>query len=307
MTRRTAVSLRDSLTENFSISPIKSIGDTQMGSGNTYLVSTETGQYMAKLGERMDFLRIYEKSAQALTRKGFCVGRIVKTRRNELCTNDGVTLYEYIEGDCHSTLDKVQTEKAIHYVKAFNKALGTVPFLPDEIENKTVWDHAKSVDFLSGPFMKTFLPSFDGEGKAELIAAIHKLQKNRDMLDAQSHQLIHSDLGADNFVFSGNEVVSIIDFTPEYANEWYAICQFLYWNLLWQKARVAWPEIEETLDAYGSGYAREAVALLLLKAAVYRVAAPIMDAVDRGTLDGLNLGKRMHILSNVLSLQAELD
>jgi len=191
-----------------------SICATKKGSGNTYLISTDNKKYIAKMHERVDFLRIYEKSSQALIRNGFRMSRIIKTKSNDSCTDDGVALYEFIDGDCLRVLNWTQTRNAIRYVKKFNEVLRTVSFSSEEIENKNAWDFAKSIDFLSGYFMNKYRPLITDVCRIELITAINILLTNKDKLDNQPRQLIHSDLGADNFVFCGNEVESIIDFTP---------------------------------------------------------------------------------------------
>jgi len=301
------VHLTDVLTEDFDIPSIVSISNTKNGSGNTYLVSTDAEQYIAKVNERVDFLRIYEKSYRALVCNGLRMSAIIKTKSNGLCTRDGVSLYEYLAGESHRVLDAPQTASAMRYVNKFNEVLRGGSFSPDEIETQNAWDIAKSVKFLSKSFLNDYLPQFTGGGKAELTEAIAVLSENDDMLKARPCQLIHADLGADNFIFNGNDAVSIIDFTPEYANEWYSVCQFLYWNLFWQKENAAWAEIEPYLRVYSADYEKDMISLCLIKAAVYRLAAPITDAINNGTANRLKMGKRVDILKNMLALRAELN
>ena len=299
------MNLNGIIAENYDIPPIVRLSATENGSGNTYLISTDTKKYIAKINERTDFLSIYAKSYQVLICNDLQMSAIIKTKNGDLSTDDGVALYEFIEGTSLLAMDLPQMKSAIHYVHRFNEILRTVSFSPDEIENKTVWDFAKSIDFLAGKFMNEYLSLFSGEGKTELITAIHILITNREKLEAQPCQLIHSDLGSDNFIFCNNQVLSIIDFTPEYANEWYSLCQFLYWNLFWQKNHVIWMDIEQFLCMYNCGYEKDIILLFLIKAAVYRLSAPIADAINNNRTDSIYLEKRIEILKNILILQTE--
>jgi len=75
--------------------------------------------------------------------------------------------------------------------------------------------------------------------------------------------------------------------------------------LFWQKDHVTWVEIEKFLQVYNNDYEKDIILLFLIKAAIYRSAAPIIDAINSGTINLLNLEKRMNILKNVIGLRME--
>lgn len=297
------MNLYEIITHNYSIPPIISIVPTEKGSGNSYLITTKEKAYIAKTEERTDFLYLYEKIYNELIENNFYASLLIKTKNKRLYTKERISLYEYLEGDTLDVLDFTQMKNALFYIHKLNRVFKNIPISPLEIDVKNVWDYAKSIEFMEGPFSQNYLPHIAGEHKVQLTNAINILVINKKKIAQLSCQLIHSDLGADNFLFCKNDVLSVIDFTPEYANEWYSICQFLYWNLFWRNDNVTWGEVDLYLTSYENNYSRDTIQLLLVKAALYRIAAPVADMLDRGGTAYLRLRKRFDILKNIMELQ----
>ncbi|MDF2935492.1 MAG: hypothetical protein K0Q90_865 [Paenibacillaceae bacterium] len=105
-------------------------------------------------------------------------------------------------------------------------------------------------------------------------------------------QLVHGDLGSDNFLFQGDTVCSVIDFTPEIASELYGLCQFLYWNVLWQE------ESASSLYAWGKRYSEqpdeELFNCFMLQASLFRVTGPLLNGSS-------NVDKRIKLLDILLA------
>jgi len=208
--------LHEIIEKNYNIGAIAKIEKTTNGSGNTYMIETNVGKYIAKVNERIDFVSIYNKVERALNSLGFIQSCIIKTTKNKIMASEGVVLYEYINGENHLVLSEAQSNNAIKYMKEYNKALKMVPFNKEEISVINYWDKARSLDFIIRE-----LPTLTNKLQLEEIdrknicETINILTNNKLALEKQGKQLIHSDLGADNFIFQGNEVISIIDFTPD--------------------------------------------------------------------------------------------
>jgi hypothetical protein len=113
----------------------------------------------------------------------------------------------------------------------------------------------------------------------------------RDSITKLPKQLIHGDLGADNFLMCGNMVTSIIDFTPQIASEIYGLCQFLYWNVLWQEESTA--SLHTWAKVYSEEVDKETFDCCMLQAALYRVVGPLLNGVT-------TVNKRVQLLEVVL-------
>lgn len=252
---------------------------TVNGSGGTFDVTTPIGHYIAKLGERSDFLSEYRKVCPILEEDGLKQSHIAYS-------DEKLTLYEWLNGETYKTLTPERVENAILYMKRYFEVLKKIPLNTINIKRMNTWDDAKSLRFLLDEFPKmNYYQVFPC-----VIAAIKHLSKAREMLVNFPKQLIHSDLGADNFLFIDNKVNAIIDFTPEIAPDIYGFCQFLYWNVLWSQKKTS---LYKLVSMYSSKIDYEVFRLFVLQAALFRVVGPLMNGCS-------DLGKRVALLEELL-------
>ncbi|MCQ4923575.1 phosphotransferase [Tissierella carlieri] len=299
--------LYEIIENDYSIGSIIEIEKTKHGSGNTYFVETNRKEYIAKINERMDFVHIYDKVQKLLNEMNLLQSCIIKTNCGGVMTSEGVVLYEFIDGDSCTILTKSQSENAIRYIRKYNKALSLIPFKIEELDVKNHWDKARSIDFIINEFSNYLIElEIDTQDKKYIYDAINMLSKNKSRITDKNKQLIHSDLGADNFIFKDDKVISIIDFTPEYNHEVYSLCQFIYWNYLWNTSNINKDDINNYLKIYNFdddiNIEKDAFYLLLLNAALYRIVGPLIDKLNRNNKDYKGLKKRFFILKEVLNL-----
>jgi len=287
---------------NYNITPIH-ITKTQSGSGNTAIVKSEDATYLVKWNERADFVAIINRTQHFLNSVGIKQNKIIKTVNQELKTDDGIVLYEYCEGVQYKELNFSQIEHTIKYLKTYNDNLKKIVFKEDDIQVINYWDLAKSIDFMTNQFPKKLsLFELSYYQQELLLKAIEIIQINKETL-SKDRQLIHGDLGQDNILFKGDEVICFIDFTPEYNHELYSLCQFLYWNVLWLNQDVNEEGLNRYLSLYSNNYNPELFHYLLLEACLFRLIGPMMELLNRGEKTVLQLNKRFMILKTILSLQ----
>lgn len=264
------------ITRNYNIEPIMATEKTSQGSGNTFYIDTQSEKYVAKFNERLDFTLIYDKIEPILTGLSCFQAKIIRTAKNELMTPQNVVLNSFLHGEVYETLTIPQIKNAVRYLRRFNSYLAKIPFIPSEIKELNNWDKAKSLDCLINEFDYRYF-SIEQSNITLIAKSIKILENNMDTLLAAPKQLIHSDLGPDNFIFKNDDVYSIIDFTPEYENELYSLCQFCYWNC-------CGPSIEgeqltnELLKIYYQrdvlNAEKECFNMFMVKSALFRVAGP---------------------------------
>jgi hypothetical protein len=295
------VNLINSITNNYNINPVINVTKTTNGSGKTFCIETHEDKYIAKTTERLDFISLYDRIQPILSEKGFIQSKIIRTKTDELMTPEFIVLYSFLPGENYKKLNERQIINAVHYMRDYNSALSAVSFLPAEIKNENHWDKAKSIAFLVNDFKYAHLDleRNDDEGLNE---AIQILRENLSLLGDAKKQLVHSDLGADNFMFQGDNVFSIIDFTPEYENEIYALCQFCYWVYFWPETNNPvlldnWLEIYHQKSV--SKYERKLFYTLLIKASLFRAAGVLLSENE---INFQSLNKRITILKNAILL-----
>lgn len=289
---------------NYNLNSIMKIEKTKNGSGNAFLVETKNEKYIAKTNERADFLHIYEKVQNKLNQLNLLQSRIIKTNNSEVMTSEGIALYEFIDGDNYDKLSKMQCESAIKYINEYNKALSFVPFKKEELIIKNNWDKAKSIDFIVNEFPNILTElELEIQDKKNIYEVINILSKNREKMSKQKKQLVHSDLGADNFIYINNKVISIIDFTPEYNYELYSLCQFIYWDYLWYAPNINVCEIDNYLRVYNLSdidIEYNIFYIILLNSALYRIVGPLLDMFDKNIKDYNGLKKRFSIIDELI-------
>jgi len=292
------------ISDHYQISSILTISPTAYGSGEkTFVVETRDAKYIAKLNERPDVVTLYDKIRPVLIERGFVQSKIVRTKANRLMTADSMVLYTFLDGAAHKKLDTLQTQNAIRYMKKFNAALSAVPFSPAELHEMNGWDKAKSLSYMINDFDYTRF-GFGQNDLGRLDRAIHILKSNDLLLDQTKKQLIHADLGPDNFMFNSGEVLSIIDFTPDFEHELYALCQFCYWSYLWPKTNDP-DQLANWLETYYqrnvSKAEKKLFYTLLIKTALFRIIGRLLseNAPDISVLTA-----RMEALENVITLYA---
>lgn len=234
---------------------------------------------------------IYDKIEPILTGLGYFQAKIVRTVKNELMTPQNAVLYSFLRGEVYETLTISQIKNAVKYLSRFNSDLANVPFAPAEIREQNSWDKAKSLDYLINEFdYRQF--SIEQSNITLITKSIQILENNMDTLLAAPKQLIHSDLGPDNFIFENDNVSSIIDFTPEYENELYSLSQFCYWNCYWtsiENEQLAGELLKTYYQRDVLNAEKELFNMFMIKSALFRVAGPLMAG-------NTNLNKRFDIL-----------
>ena len=123
-------------------------------------------------------------------------------------------------------------------------------------------------------------------------------------------QLVHGDVGPGNIIFSGDRVVTIIDFTPHEATEVYALCQFFYWNFLWDAdVGAAIDKIRSYTTFYSQCICNEVISdsalhAALVMAAGHRLLGPVY-AMHSGTAEyvAAAIATRAELLDRVMAIQ----
>ncbi|WP_207706890.1 phosphotransferase [Alkaliphilus pronyensis] len=297
------------ILENYDLYNINKIIPSKLGSSSAFIIETTTDKYIAKMNERKDFITVYDKVQEKLNKIGMIQSKIVRTNMKQIITGEGIVLYEYIDGISYREFNDIQMKKAIKYVAEYNRVLRTVSFSSNDLKMKNHWDYAKSIDYVLSKFpnkLKNY--SLPTENRESIINAINMLSDNLERLLALRKQLIHTDLGSDNFILDENdEIISIIDFTPEYDSEYYSLGHFIYWNYLWRTADTNFDTIMEVKNIYEDVIKTRLddniFYILLIRVAIFRIVGPILELIEKRISYNNSLDKRFTILTNLLKIQ----
>lgn len=307
------MSIERQLRADFELGMITEIRNMST-SNSCYLVVTDDGSFVFKQAGRLDFVKAYDKAVQVLHAQGFIAARLLRTRQGSLATDQGFSLAQYIAGDTPESFDDNQFHAAVQYIGRYNSALRAVPFTADELQSINIWDQAKSTGFLCEN-IETLLArcNFQRHDREILSDAGKLLVENRSYLEGKAKQLIHTDLGPGNLVFSRGQVKAIIDFTPEYENELYSLAQFLFWTCLWKgDEEVVVQKLRSALSAYyekdreQSAGVYEELFVYLLKACLFRTFGPILNMLEQGRCDTGRVASRIQAVRILFEVKERL-
>lgn len=292
------------LQEEYQIGTVEQVFSAEYGSGKTYIVSANNVLYVAKENERADFVQIYATVQGLMRDNGLHASQIIPTRCGRLMAHGNTVLYQYMKGKAYRKLNHIQSVNAVLYIKKLNHILRQMPFNGTKISMVNHWDQAKQYEYLAERFLSAYGRYFTTAQKQVLVDATAYLKEQKYIYDKLDRQCIHSDLGPDNFLFINDSVLTIVDFTPEYANELYSLCHFVYWNYMCQHDTISHNEIIAILKSYSGNetvsYAEFIV--LLIYCCVFRIAGSVMDNISRGSTDLSNLNNRFERLKSAMHL-----
>lgn len=285
------------LKEHYSIGPITQIRETEKES--CFIVEA-VREYIYKHVDRPDFVEIQQLIAPYLKKKHIAVNEVVLTNTQQAINSHGFYLYTSIPGQPIDTLSTEQLGITLTYLKRYHQALREIPFSMSLFHSRNHWDDAADNDYLRRN-LKDVLQSYSfSQSQHQVIGkTLGTLSHYHDLLESSTKQLVHSDIGPGNILFQHNQVTGVIDFTPSYDHELYAVGQLAYWYYLYPQNETTIDDlIEELLSAYDEAKRFEPTLMyaFLFKASLFRFTGLLLEkqCVTENVL------KRLEIMENLL-------
>jgi hypothetical protein len=256
-------------------------------------VSTGRGVFLVRPAVTAD-PALYDEVAHRLAGAGIRQAMPLRTTAGALVSSAGLVVHEFLPGTACPSPTPAQTLAAMRHVRAYHAALRTVPYSGP---GPTVWTRVMDPAYLLAELPGLRL----GDG---VQAALDRLAEALPLISALPRQLVHGDIGPDNVLMDGDDVVAIIDFTPHCQPVLFAVATAIYWyhvNLPGPPAppaavpappaigaRLDVGAIGASLDAAGpwTGAERAAWPAMLVLEALRRLATPFAVAAESGPPPG---------------------
>jgi Ser/Thr protein kinase RdoA (MazF antagonist) len=188
-------------------------------------VTTSNGTYLLKPAWRHADIALLAE-LPALLPSGVRQPEVIRTGPGQLVSPGGYFLQEFLAGEVELEPSAEQVRAVMREVASLHLALGrlTLSYEPDR--------HSVFVQLADPGFLIAELPGllrYYGLATGPAGAAIACLNEHQAALGALPHQLVHGDIGPDNVLLDGEQVVAIIDFTPHVLPVLFAASTALYW------------------------------------------------------------------------------
>lgn len=210
----------------YDVGELISVEPLATGSRAAREVTTTRGRYLLKPAYRAQDVDLQAQLAPALTARGIRQPLVAATSAGALVTHNGFVLLEFLPGAVALEPTSDQVGAAMRHIGAFHAEVARLApvYRPDPA---SVWSRSADPGFLLAELPG--LLAREGLGDASTDAALDLLRGSATGLATLPKQLVHGDIGPDNVLMDGIEVIALIDFTPYWEPVLFAASSALYW------------------------------------------------------------------------------
>jgi homoserine kinase type II len=295
------------LTE-YSVGEVIAAGPVPAGSDLARRVVTGRGSYLLKPAYRQADVELQAEVATLLTARGIRQPRLEPTRSGGYVTRSGYFLQELLPGVSPTRPTPAQTTAAMRHVAAYHLALGELP-VSYEPDRGSLWVRVTDPDFLLAELPG--LLARNGLADRAPGLALDYLRRSQAGLAALPRQIVHGDIGPDNFLMTGDEVIALVDFTPHLQPVLFAAATALYWFHVYGQPHVGPDQLRANMATMAEVRPWTDAELALWPAALVlealrRLATPLELAREHAAAVGPRLGERLAAAEAVARLLPEL-
>ncbi len=293
------------LLRDYDIGTLINAGQLPGGSTAVLRVRTDRGAFVLKPAYRPAEVPLQARAAEFLNDRGVRQPRVIATNSGGVVSAAGNVLLEYLPGAIVLRPARRQTLAAMRHVGAYHRVLADLPgtFTPDA---ESIWLRVADPDYLVAE-LPGLLARDEPSRRDEpaTAAALETLDRARTGLADLPRQVVHGDIGPDNVLMNGDEVIALVDFTPYHESALFAACTALYWYHVHGRPSADVDGLRASVEAIGRErqWTAQELALLpagLLREALRRLATPLAVAAESGRPPGPSLGPRRAALVAVV-------
>lgn len=195
------------VAREFSLGAVLGASHLAGGGPEVFLLRTSQGSYVVKRPWNVEDVELYAVVERHLNAGGIRQARQLAAA-GAYVASTGQAVQELLPGRIVDPPSPAQTRHTLRHLRAYDAALASVAVPAWLTERDTIFTRVTRIDYLLST-----LPSLL-ESPRQLAPVFTTLENSATALEAQPKQLVHGDLGPDNVLVEGDEVVAIIDFTP---------------------------------------------------------------------------------------------
>lgn len=277
------------IAAEFGLGPPLSVSQLADGHPDVTQLTTARGSFVVKPAYAAGDAGLYDRAAGVLSAAGIGQARPLRTTAGALVSDSGHTVQEFLPGQACLRPTGAQIAATMRHVAAYHAALAEVPVPAGLHAGRTVWDRVASAEYLvaalPGLLRGHGPPGYAADGM--IAAALSHVERALPRMRELPRQLVHGDIGPDNVLMDGDEVIAIIDFTPLCEPVLSAVATAVYWYHVHGRRRLDPGGIRACLDAAAprpwTATEREIWPAMLAREALRRLATPLAVAAEAGS------------------------
>src|SRR5262249_6226589 len=193
-------------------------------------ITTDRGVFVVKPGFDETAIELYERAVSLLSAAGIRQARPMRTRTGSLLGPSGYVVQEFLPGRTYLRPTRAQTAATMRNAGEYHAVLAGLEARAQPLRTETIWSRVASADYLVEA-LPGLLRSSSPDGcqdHREVDSALSRVENGLAQMRALPSQLVHGDIGPDNVLMDGDEVVAIIDFAPLFHPVLFPIASALY-------------------------------------------------------------------------------
>jgi len=265
------------------------------GYANVTRITTDRGMFVIKRGFDESAAELYEQAADLLNAAGIRQAQPLRSRAGSLLSRSGHVVQEFLPGRAYLRPTSAQAIATMRHAGEYHAVLAQLQVQVNPLKTETVWSRVASAEYLVAELpalLRTY--GWDGIGDdRDVRAALRHVENGLAQIRELPIQLVHGDIGPDNVLMAGDEVVAIIDFAPFFEPVMFAIATAVYWYHIHGHRQLDVDAIHASFAAAGhrewTAVERATWPTMLAREALRRLATPIALAAETGA-DNLAAG-----------------
>jgi homoserine kinase type II len=281
----------EQIATEFGLGRLIEVSALAGGRAEVMRATTSDGVFVFKPADEPAHLELAEVATKVLAGAGIRQAGPLRTTAGQLVGDSGYTAAEFLPGTIYLRPTRTQAMAVMRHLAAYHVALADVPVPAAVAEADTIWTRVTTADYLI-----TELPDLvdrfgpPASGQRVVAAALGQIETSLAQIRSLPRQLVHGDIGPDNVLMDGEEVVAIVDFTPHYQPVVFAAATAAYWYFVHGHPEpdpdTIWAAFAmSAADRNGgwSGAERAVWPSMVLMEALRRLATPLALAAQTGT------------------------
>lgn len=301
-------SIAESVADEFGLGPVVEAAPIP-GRPDVVKLTAERGVYLVKPAIRAPAVDLYERVARTLRQAGIRQAGAVRAPAGGLVSRSGHVVQEFLPGQAVPRPTRRQTLAAMRHIARYHAALGPIGFPAELRDADTVWTRVALPEYLCDALPRLIgrLAPF-GDSASSVPTAVGLLEEQLSSIRSLSPQLVHGDIGPDNVLMDGDDVVAIVDFTPFHEPVLFAVATAVYWYHVYGHGHLDPAAIAASVAAAGpwTDAESEVWPAMLLREALRRLATPLALAVETGAPVSASAGHRLAAVTSITDAWPDL-
>ncbi len=218
------------VADEFGLGRLLAAAPLADGHPDVVKLTTARGSFVVKPAYSITQAELAEQAAVILSQAGVRQARFLRSTAGALVGESGHIVQEFLPGRACLRPTPAQTVATMRHIGVFHAALSRLPVPPGLAAEDTLWQRVASPGYLvaelPGLLRRSDLPAGH---LAVVTAALERAGEHLPLIERLSAQVVHGDIGPDNVLMDGDEVVAIVDFTPHRKPVLFAMATAVYW------------------------------------------------------------------------------